>query len=901
MVAVEGDVSAIAAAHGVAVAATNAPRRGVLSGPEELISTVPGRRVAVSRAFHSAAVAPAAIALAETLAQTPFSEGLPCYSATSAKPFVDPTLELAAAITATVRFEETARALTGQHLFVELGPGSFLSSCVSDILPGSRCIPLDSTPSETVSAVAAAAALLACGHPGLLESMPGTMAQIGLAYPHPKTATLSLPSFVAVPAEPSSVREAVVAAICEVTGYPADFLDSGADLEADLGVDSIRKMEILGLLQDQLGFTTRESDYAALAEAKIDTIVAHVEARLADPDAEIAPETPVTAHFYGRRLVSIPEAAPGRATPTRYDNLATVDETITDLMKRDFKGPVAVVRKPDIAGAAAAGFVRSLGRELAADVRVITVHPGVSAVRVAAEVAAEDRPEHVTLRPHGTFAEVQTLVRPTAGTFDSPVILATGGTTGIVAACLSALGDLSPRVMILGRRPAEVDHLPFEAAYRSCDLTDPEAVADSVAATRARWGRIDIVLHGAGTLRDGPATTLDEADRIAVFGPKVDGAANLFAATRDEPPRLWVAFSSVVARVGNPGQTLYGAANAVLEEYVHPTAERSVAIPFTAWSEVGMARDPALQALLRSRGIRALTVSEGARAFRRVLLAGGLPNVVTITAQVLPDARATPWPLGPIRALTDDQVSVVVPLDPADDYLDHHQVGGRPLVPAAHWLCAFQQAMQLVDMRAGPTFFDEVAVHAPTFVEACRDDVFATIRRTETGWRGEIFAGDALVAEATLGRCDLDRRTDPPSPLQEARSARSLYRPDLLFHGPHWQVLTAVEDGTNGDARADVVAPDGLRGVAAAVDGAHQLLSMWSGRATGWLGLPVGARRWVVADRVSGSLRITSHARAQNGGVVADIEATDAAGNVVLRGEGITLKPAARWPEAVDG
>ena len=60
---------------------------------------------------------------------------------------------------------------------------------------------------------------------------------------------------VAAPA-PSPAASAVAAALLEVvsekTGYPADMLDLGMSLDADLGIDSIKRVEILSALQDRL-------------------------------------------------------------------------------------------------------------------------------------------------------------------------------------------------------------------------------------------------------------------------------------------------------------------------------------------------------------------------------------------------------------------------------------------------------------------------------------------------------------------------------------------------------------------------------------------------------------------------------------------------------------------------
>jgi NAD(P)-dependent dehydrogenase (short-subunit alcohol dehydrogenase family)/acyl carrier protein len=65
----------------------------------------------------------------------------------------------------------------------------------------------------------------------------------------------------------------LVAIVSERTGYPPDMLDLDLDLEADLGIDSIKRIEILGNYQKAFDFTANE-DIASIMEelAKIKTL-----------------------------------------------------------------------------------------------------------------------------------------------------------------------------------------------------------------------------------------------------------------------------------------------------------------------------------------------------------------------------------------------------------------------------------------------------------------------------------------------------------------------------------------------------------------------------------------------------------------------------------------------------
>ena len=49
------------------------------------------------------------------------------------------------------------------------------------------------------------------------------------------------------------VRAAVLAIVAEKTGYPADMLDLDLDLEADLGVDTVKQAEFFATVRDHFG------------------------------------------------------------------------------------------------------------------------------------------------------------------------------------------------------------------------------------------------------------------------------------------------------------------------------------------------------------------------------------------------------------------------------------------------------------------------------------------------------------------------------------------------------------------------------------------------------------------------------------------------------------------------
>ena len=135
----------------------------------------------------------------------------------------------------------------------------------------------------------------------------------------------------AVRAEPAgpaaTVADRLVAIVRDRTGYPAEMLGMGLDLEADLGIDSIKRVEILGSLRDAVdGLADRAGSglMDGLARARtLGEIVARVEEAIADgeagprPAAAPAPDRrpasggpPASGHSLRRMVLEPVEAGP---------------------------------------------------------------------------------------------------------------------------------------------------------------------------------------------------------------------------------------------------------------------------------------------------------------------------------------------------------------------------------------------------------------------------------------------------------------------------------------------------------------------------------------------------------------------------------------------------------------
>jgi acyl carrier protein len=69
----------------------------------------------------------------------------------------------------------------------------------------------------------------------------------------------TVPQEMASSTERKALQQTLVDIVSDRTGYPADMLGLDQDMEAELGIDSIKRVEILGALQKSLPAGVAES------------------------------------------------------------------------------------------------------------------------------------------------------------------------------------------------------------------------------------------------------------------------------------------------------------------------------------------------------------------------------------------------------------------------------------------------------------------------------------------------------------------------------------------------------------------------------------------------------------------------------------------------------------------
>ncbi len=93
------------------------------------------------------------------------------------------------------------------------------------------------------------------------------------------------------------VTEAVVSIVSEMTGYPPDLLDLDLDLEADLGVDTVKQAEVFAAVRGRFGVERDDS----LSLREFPTLT-HVIGWIRDKIAVQSPAAPLPTQLPHRPL-----------------------------------------------------------------------------------------------------------------------------------------------------------------------------------------------------------------------------------------------------------------------------------------------------------------------------------------------------------------------------------------------------------------------------------------------------------------------------------------------------------------------------------------------------------------------------------------------------------------------
>jgi phthiocerol/phenolphthiocerol synthesis type-I polyketide synthase C len=210
--------------------------------------------------------------------------------------------------------------------------------------------------------------------------------------------------------------------------------------------------------------------------------------------------------------------------------------------------------------------------------------------------------------------------------------LITGGLGGIGCAVAAWMAEQGARNLVLmGRGPASesaqvtLDGLRAagtEVTVAQGDVARSDHLASVLESIRASMPPLRGVVHAAGILDDGILASLDDRRVRNVMAPKVEGAWNLHALTKDAQLDFFVLFSSAASILGSPGQAHYAAANAFLDALAwHRRADGrpAMSINWGPWGDIGLATRREQLRHLAQHGVEAIPPADGIRTLSHLL------------------------------------------------------------------------------------------------------------------------------------------------------------------------------------------------------------------------------------------------------------------------------------------
>ncbi len=235
---------------------------------------------------------------------------------------------------------------------------------------------------------------------------------------------------------------------------------------------------------------------------------------------------------------------------------------------------------------------------------------------------------------------------PTPSVQADSTYLITGGTGALGMLVARHFVEQGARALaIMGRRElsetarqdvAAMEQLGAQLLVIRGDVSEPADVAEALSTIERTMPPLRGIIHAAGVLDDGVLANQDLTRFRQVLRPKVDGAWNLHAATRDLPLDFFVLFSSAAAVMGAPGQGNYAAANSFLDALAHERQGQGLpglSLNWGAWADAGMAaRSQEAQRSLSSRGIDLISPPDGLELLNQ-LLRGASAQLVVVPIQ----------------------------------------------------------------------------------------------------------------------------------------------------------------------------------------------------------------------------------------------------------------------------
>ena len=158
-----------------------------------------------------------------------------------------------------------------------------------------------------------------------------------------------------------------------------------------------------------------------------------------------------------------------------------------------------------------------------------------------------------------------------------------------------------------------------EVICMSADTSNFEEMREVIESVKARYKKIDGIVHCAGIAGDGYIVRKDEETLSKVIAPKIYGSWILDTLTKDDALDFYIICSSIASVLAFAGQGDYAAANAYIDTFAqrrNKAGKRTLALNWTAWKEIGMAFNYQAN---EDTIFKAITTKDAVKAFEKLM------------------------------------------------------------------------------------------------------------------------------------------------------------------------------------------------------------------------------------------------------------------------------------------
>jgi acyl transferase domain-containing protein/NAD(P)H-dependent flavin oxidoreductase YrpB (nitropropane dioxygenase family)/NAD(P)-dependent dehydrogenase (short-subunit alcohol dehydrogenase family) len=203
----------------------------------------------------------------------------------------------------------------------------------------------------------------------------------------------------------------------------------------------------------------------------------------------------------------------------------------------------------------------------------------------------------------------------------------------------------------ISRNLAEISQSGAPVEYHSVDVRDESAFSALIDQVYAQYGRIDVVIHGAGIIEDKLIRDKTPVSFDRVVHTKADSSFILLQKLRLADLKCLVFMSSISAALGNRGQADYAAANGIMNGIASTLSAanpgQAVALNWGPWDRAGMVSQSVRDQFLVS-GVQMIDCDAGIRVVLDAIETGETCPLVIV--------GDGPWSA---TALQPDRVSAV--------------------------------------------------------------------------------------------------------------------------------------------------------------------------------------------------------------------------------------------------